>query len=48
MTAPSPDQLLAAHENASVGMAVVSLQAEDLGRTLAANRALVEMLADRE
>ncbi len=48
MTVPSPDQLLAAHEDASVGMAVVQAHGPELGRYLRVNRALCEMLGYSE
>ena len=44
MTPSSPDQLLAAHEDASVGMALVYADGSDAGRFVRVSRALVKML----
>jgi two-component system, cell cycle sensor histidine kinase and response regulator CckA len=44
MTPSSPDQLLAAHEDASVGMALVHANGSDVGRFVRVSGALVKML----
>jgi PAS domain S-box-containing protein len=44
MTPSSPDQLLAAHEDASVGMALVYADGSDAGRFVRVSGALVKML----